>query len=81
MNTTEEKLIADGWEREILCMHIQEYDEKYENKFRRLSYDISNTLDGDAINALQRFAQEVNRRFPNIKMFATGTGYVKKEAE
>lgn len=83
--TREEELIEQGWEKEVLAIHIQEYDPQLvtENKFRRLSYDFGKSFTSDQITIIERFLKEVSRRFPNIKMFATGTGYVlpKKDVE
>ena len=76
--TREEELIEQGWEKEVLAIHIQEYDPQLvtENKFRRLSYDFGKSFTSDQINIIEQFLKEVNHRFPNIKMFTTGTGYV-----
>lgn len=78
---TEQELLNSGWKKEVLCLHIQEYDELFKNKFRRLSYELDRSYSQDQISGLQRWAQEINRRFPHIKMFITGTGYIKEDAE
>ena len=78
----EEELLASGnWKRECLAFHIQEMDSTAPNGVRSLSYDISDTFTGDQIAPIQGFVQEVNRRFPNIKMFLTGTALVEVKHE
>lgn len=73
---TEQELIAKGWKKETLCIHLQEYDEKYEPyKFRRLTYELGINFTSDQIGVIQNWINEVNKRFPNIKMVASGTGY------
>lgn len=78
---TEQELLENGYEKEMLCFNIQEYDPQLitDNKFRRLSYDLDRTFTSDQISVIKRFCDEVNKRFPNIKMFLSGTGFVKKE--
>lgn len=78
---SEQKLLENGYEREVLCFHIQEYDPQLttDNKYRRLSYDLGRTFNSYQIADIKRFCDEVNKRFPNIKMFLSGTGFVKKE--
>lgn len=72
----EEKLLKDGYVKENACIHIAECDKSSEYGWRRLSYEI---CDCNCVSELNRFANEVNKRFPNIKMFVTGGGYVKPE--
>lgn len=80
---TEQELIEQRYTKEMLAIHLQEYDpHPYNDKeipFRRLSYDIANDFTEDQIAAIQRWVREVNNRFPNIKVTVTGTGYTKKE--
>lgn len=79
----EQELLENGYERETLCFHIQEYDPTLtdDDKFRRLSYDLGRTFTSDQISSMRMFCEEVNKRFPNIKMFLSGTGFIKKEDE
>ena len=74
----EESLLKDGFERETVCIHIAEYDKSLECGARRLSYDIDKNC--NCVSDLKNFAAEVNKRFPNIKMFVEGGGYVKTES-
>lgn len=78
---SEQKLLENGYERESLCFHIQEYDPQLttDNKYRRLSYDLGRTFNSYQIADIKRLCDEINKRFPNIKMFLSGTGFVKKE--
>ena len=78
---SEQELLENGYEREILCFHIQEYDPNLptDNKFRRLSYDLGRTFTSDQISSIKSICNEVNKRFPNLKMFLSGTGFVIKE--
>ena len=71
----EESLLKDGYEKESVCIHIAEYDKSLECGTRRLSYDIGKNC--NCIGDLKSFASEVNKRFPNIKMFVEGGGYSK----
>ena len=83
MKKTEEELLKEGWKKEVLCLHIQEHDPHLFNDieipFRRLSYDLRDDFTSGQIETIKKFINEVNNRFPNIKMSVTGTGYVKKE--
>ena len=90
--TEEEKnLMKNGYEREFAVFNIQEYDphpggtEGTMHPFRRLSYDLGRDFSDSQLHALQQVSQEINKRFPNIKMFITGTGwqqvYPKDQAE
>ena len=75
MENKEKELLDSGmWKKEILCLHIQEIDKTAPKGVRRLSYDLGDNFTDDQITGIERFLREVNRRFPNIKMFATGTG-------
>lgn len=71
----EESLLKDGYEKESVCIHIAEYDKSLECSARRLSYDIGKNC--NCVGDLKSFASEVNKRFPNIKMFVEGGGYSK----
>lgn len=71
----EENLLKDGYEKESVCIHIAEYDKSLECGARRLSYDIGKNC--NCVDDLKSFASEVNKRFPNIKMFVEGGGYSK----
>ena len=71
----EESLLKDGYEKESVCIHIAEYDKSLECGARRLSYDIGKNC--NCVDDLKNFALEVNKRFPNIKMFVEGGGYSK----
>ena len=48
-NMTEQELLENGYERETLCFHIQEYNPTLttDNKFIRLSYDLGRTFTSD----------------------------------
>lgn len=72
----EESLLKDGYEKESVCIHIAEYDKSLECGARRLSYDIGKSC--DCVDVLKNFAEAVNKRFPNIKMFVEGGEYVIK---
>lgn len=73
----EQELIAKGWKKETLSIHLAEYDEclAQPNKFRRLSYDLGNDFTPEQIGVIRSWVNEVNKRFPNIKLFVSGTGY------
>lgn len=81
----EKELIEKGYIKDMMSIHIQEYDPHVVNDktfpFRRLSYDLTDTFTADQIATINRFVSEVNNRFPNIKMSVTGCGYTKKEEE
>lgn len=80
MNNTEQELLASGqWKREFMVFHISEIDNTCPTGVRRLSYDIGDNFTSDQIEVIKSFFDEVNRRFPNIKVFATGMGLVKVE--
>ena len=75
-NTQKEKeLLEKGWKKETMCFHLQEYDETVSNKHRRMSYDIGSDFTAEQIGVIKNWANEVNNRFPNIKICITGTGY------
>lgn len=46
MIKTDEEFLKEGWKKETLCLHVQEYDpHPFNDKdipFRRLSYDLRN---------------------------------------
>lgn len=76
----EEKLLQEGWKKEMLCIHISEYDTNSPtNNHRRLSYDLTNDFTGEQIGVLRAWCNKVNEHFPNLKMFITGSGWVKTE--
>lgn len=81
----EKELIEKGYVKDTLSIHIQEYDpHTVDGKtfpFKSLSYDMTDTFTANQIDIIKRFVSEVNKRFPNIKMFVTGCGYTKKEEE
>lgn len=78
MNDTEHELLASGqWKREYMTFHISEIDNTCPTGVRRLSYDIGDNFTSDQIGVIKLFFNEVNSRFPNIKVFATGTGLIK----
>jgi hypothetical protein len=54
---------------------LSEYDESVPNKCRRLSYDISDDFNSNQIGILKCWVNEVNKRFPNIKLSLSGTGF------
>lgn len=75
---TEEDLLKEGWKKEMLCIHVLEYDGQRRNK---LSYDMRNDFTGDQIHTIKAWANEVNNRMANIKISITGTGLYKPEHE
>lgn len=81
----EKTLIEQGYVKDMMTIHIQEYDPHTVNDkefpHRRLSYDMTDTFTADQISIIRRWVNEVNNRFPNIKICLTGTGYTKKEDE
>lgn len=82
INMTEEELLATGkWKKEALQINIAEVDKTVPSGIRSLTYDMSNTFSHENISQIEAFIREVNRRFPNIKMFVTGTGLVPVEGE
>ena len=80
---TEEDLLKEGWKKEMLCIHVQEYDPHLYNdkeiQFRRLSYDLRNDFTEDQIGTIKMWVNEVNNRMPNLKIYLTGTGYYRPE--
>ena len=78
-NLTEKDLIANGYKKETLSIHVTEYNDVYPNHMKQVGYDISDTFDGEQIAALKNWANEVNRRFLHIKIAISGTGYFKPE--
>ena len=83
MEDKEKELIAQGWKKEMLQIHVQEYDEDFihKSKHRMLSYDVGDCFNHEQIYNLQMWANEVNKRFPKIKIFITGTGFFKPEEQ
>lgn len=79
----EKALIEQGYVKDMMTIHVQEYDPHTVNDkefpYRRLSYDMTDTFTADQISIIRRWVNEVNNRFPNIKICLTGTGYTKKE--
>lgn len=80
-NITEEDLLKNGWKRECLQIHISEFDKNLEYGARRLTYDLGTNFNGEQIGSLQHFIQEVNNRFPNIKVCLSGTGFFKEDQD
>lgn len=78
---TEEDLLKDGWKKECLQIHITEFDKTLEYGARRLTYDLGTYFNSEQIGQLQHFIQEVNNRFPNIKVCLSGTGFFKEDQE
>lgn len=78
---TEQELLDNGWKREMLSLHIRQYNQSTPSKAIALSYDIADDFSSNQISALKHFVEEVNIRFPEIKMFITGGGFVKDETE
>lgn len=74
--TQEEQLLKNGWKRETLCVHIDEFDKNIESGARRISYDLTDTFTQDQIAHLKNFANTVNSRFLNTRISFTGTGFV-----
>ena len=79
MDKNERELLNSGWKREVLTLHLQEYDEAYVNKHRRLSYDLGDDFTGQQISVIRNCFNEINNRFPNIKITVSGTGFVKND--
>ena len=73
------KELEQGWKKEMLCIHVSEYDEHMPSKHRTLSYDISNDFNSKQIAVLKNWANEINNRFPNLKISLSGTGYIPNE--
>lgn len=73
------------FERDTLCLHVatinpsHNTDGENSNPFIRLSYDLGNDFTDSQIAAIKGFVNEVNKRFADVKMFTTGTGYVPKK--
>ena len=63
----------------MLAIHITEYNESYKFGKIQLTYDISDDFTNDQIATLQHWTNEINSRFPNLKIVITGTGYFKPE--
>lgn len=82
MKVTEEELLATGkWKKEMLMLNIAQIDDTVPSGVRSLSYDVGDTFSHEEISQIEAFIREVNRRFPKIKMFATGTGFIPVEGE
>lgn len=81
----EKTLIEQGYVKDTMTIHIQEYDphtvDDREFPYRCLSYDMTDTFTADQIAIIRRWVNEVNNHFPNIKISVTGCGYTKKEDE
>lgn len=60
------------WKKVPMTIHIQEDDPTAPSGKRRLSYDVAYTEDYELVGCLRRWANEVNNRFPNIKLWITG---------
>lgn len=82
MNKEKElELLSNGWKREMLALHITEWSGNEQMKATRLSYDFGDSFTSDQIYQIKNFVNEVNNRFPNIKMCVTGTGFIPEEKE
>ena len=82
MSTEKElELLSNGWKRETLALHITEWSGNEQMKARRLSYDLGDSFTQDQIYQIKSFVNEVNNRFPNIKICITGTGFIPEEKE
>jgi len=77
----EKELLENGWKKEMLNIHIEEYDENAPHKFRRLSYDIADDFTAEQIGVIKNFVNEVNNRLLNVKMSVSGTGYYKDKQD
>lgn len=76
INATEEKLLATGkWKKENLQLHIAQVDKNMPLGIRSLTYDLGDTFTAENISNLQRCLNEINVRFPMIKVVLSGTGY------
>lgn len=75
MKDEEQKLLEEGWKKQTLKISIREYDDNFPTKFRMLTYDMANDFTAQQIGIIRNWVNEVNKRFPNIKMFVEGTGY------
>ena len=75
----DKELLEQGWKKEMLCIHVSEYDERVPSKHRTLSYDISNDFNSKQIAVLKNWANEINNRFPNLKVSLSGTGFIPDE--
>lgn len=70
------------WKKEILCIHVEmpnPYCDSEKKPFLRLSYDLSDDFTDEQVRNIKNFVNEVNVRFPGIKLSVSGTGYVSKE--
>ena len=76
MKDIEQNLLEQGWKKETLSIHLSQYDENAPFKHRRLSYDLDDSFSSNQISLLRQWVGEVNKRFPDIKIFLDGTGYV-----
>lgn len=79
---TEKELQESGnWKRETMTFHIAEIDPNSPYGVRRLSYDIGYDYTNEQIGTIKAFFNEVNARFPNIKIIATGTSWIEAKNE
>ena len=77
MEDKEKELLDSGrWKRETLSFCIQVVDKNSPMGVRSLVYDMGYDFTSDQIALFERFFREVNRRFPTVKMFANGTGFI-----
>lgn len=60
------------WKKTPLQIHLQEDDPTVPSGKRRLTYDVAYTEDYELVGCLRRWVNEVNNRFPNIKIWITG---------
>ena len=52
------------------AIHTQVEDPSSKTGFRRLSYEWINVFDEHQCGELEEFVEEINNRFPTVKMFA-----------
>lgn len=72
---SEKELLDNGWKKEVLQINIQEYDETCPSKFRTLTYDMCDDFTSQQIDIIKNWANEINNRFPKLKVCIIGTGY------
>ena len=72
------------WKKEMLCIHVEmpnPYYDKETKPFLHLSYDLSDDFTDNQVRIIKNFINEINVRFPGIKLSVSGTGYVPKKDE
>ena len=78
MAKQEKKLLEAGFKKRPVCIHMSQVDNSVSSGRRSLSYDVWDTFTYDQMLELRRWVDEVNARFPDIKMFITGGDYYKE---